>query len=226
MSEQMQDELENLLTRMSQIPEIQEIKREQTVDRIKTNLVDAGDKVNRSNDGLIGQLRKFVEQKNLAESRHVLRSIEEIENLLLQHNETVNSWDNLLEIDGLFKPRFIMERPLFSPPVKISFDNTDIEHGLPEGDTDLLFEQFYVDIEELRNNIRQALRNRTQVALSELLDVYKPQKGLTEILAYMQIATNDKKHCINRDLQEELIVENIENNKKYSLKAPVIVFNK
>jgi hypothetical protein len=226
MSEQMQDELEDLLSKMNEIPAIQEIKKEQTVDRIKTNLVDAGDKVNRSNDGLIEQLRKFVEQKNLSESRHILRNIEEIENLLLEHNETISSWESLLKIDGLFKPMFIMERPLFSPPVKVSFDKTNIQDGMSEADTDLLFEQFYVDIEALRNNIKQVLRNKTQVALSELLGVYKPQKGLTEILAYMQIAANDKKHYINRELQEDLVIENIESNKKYSVKAPVIIFNR
>jgi len=226
MSEQMQEELENLLSKMNEIPAILEIKKEQTVDRIKTNLVDAGDKVNRSNDGLIEQLRKFVEQKNLSESRHILSSIEEIENLLLEHNETFSSWETLLEIDGLFKPILIMERPLFTPPVKVSFDKTNIQDGISEADTGLLFEQFYVDIEALRSNIKQALHNKSQVALSELLQVYKPQKGLTEILAYMQIAANDRKHYINRDLEEELVVENMEGSKKYSVKAPVIIFNR
>lgn len=226
MSEQMQDEMEGLLSKINEIPAVLEIKKEQTVDRIKTNLVDAGDKVNRSNDGLIEQLRKFVEQKNLSESRHILHSIEEIENLLVEHKQTVSSWESLLEIDRLFKPVLIMERPLFSPPLKISFSKTDIRDGMSEADTSLLFEQFYVDIETLRNNIKQALRNRSQIVLSDLLGLYKPQKGLTEVLAYMQIAANDKKHYINRELQEELIIENIESNKKYSVKAPVVIFNR
>lgn len=226
MSEQMQEELESLLEKLNRIPAIQQIKQEQTVDRIKTNLVDAGDKVNRSNDGLIEQLRKFVEQKNLSESRHILRSIEEIEGLLLTHKEAVSSWDSLLEIDGLFKPAFIMERPLFSPPVKISFEKSVIQDGLAEADTNLLFGQFYVDIEELKNNIKQVLRNKTQVSLAHLLTVYKPQKGVAEILAYMQIASNDKRHLIDRELQEELLIENRETDKKYVLKAPVIIFNR
>lgn len=225
MSEQMQDELEGLLEKMNEIPAIREIKKEQTVDKVKTNLVDAGDKVNRSNDGLIEQLRKFVEQKNLSESRHILQSIEQIENLLLEHNEAASSWDFLLELDGQFKPTLIMERPLFNPPAKVSFDKTDIQDGSSEADTNLLFEQFYVDIEALRSNIKHTLRSKTQVALSELLEVYKPQKGATEILAYMQIAANDKKHTINRELKEELIIENMD-NEKYSLTAPVIIFNR
>jgi hypothetical protein len=226
MSEQMQDELEALLEKMNGIPAILQIKQEQIVDRIKTNLVDAGDKVNRSNDGLIEQLRKFVEQRNLSESRHILRSIEEMETLLLSHKETITSWDLLLEIDGLFKPAFTMERPLFSPPVKVSFEKSVIKDGLAEADTSLLFEQFYVDIEELKNNIKQVLHNKTQISLSSLLEVYHPKKGVAEILAYMQLAANDKKHLINRELQEDLIIENSETNQKYSLKAPVIIFNR
>lgn len=226
MSEKMQEELENLLEKMNGIPAIQEIKKEQTVDRIKTNLVDAGDKVNRSNDGLIEQLRKFVEQKNLSESRHILHSIEQIESLLLEHREAMTSSDTWMEIEGIFKPTFVMERPLFSPPLKVVFEKTAIQDGLSEADTNLLFGQFYVDIEELKSNIKQLLRDRSQIALSEVVHHHKPQKGVAEILAYMQIAANDKKHSINRELQEELRIENKESNKTYSLKAPVIIFNK
>ncbi|HXB06107.1 MAG TPA: hypothetical protein VNW04_03305 [Puia sp.] len=57
MSESMQQELEDLLEKLDAIPVIKQVKREQVADRIKTNLVDASDKVNRSNDGLIAQLR-------------------------------------------------------------------------------------------------------------------------------------------------------------------------
>ena len=97
---------------------------------------------------------------------------------------------------------------------------------MPESDTNLLFEQFYVDMEELKNNIKEVLRNKSQVALSDLLHIYKPHKGVAEILGYMQIAANDKKHLIKREMQEELSIENRESNKKYSLMAPVIIFNR
>lgn len=226
MSEQMQEELELLLEKMNAIPAIREIKKEQTVDRIKTNLVDAGDKVNRSNDGLIEQLRKFVEQKNLSETKHILHSIEQIENLLIEFKENVDAQESWMEIDGLFKSAFTMERPLFAPPVKVSFENTDVQDGMAAADTSILFEQFYVDIEELKNNIKHLLRNKSQVALSELLDYYKPTKGVTEVLGYIQIATSEGKHYVNRDQQEKLAIENRDSGKIYHLQAPIIIFNK
>jgi hypothetical protein len=226
MSEQMQEELEQLLEKVNSIPAIVEIKKEQTVDRIKANLVDAGDKVNRSNDGLIEQLRKFVEQKNLSESRHILQSIEQIESLLLEDNETIDQQAVWMETDGLFKPSFTMDRPLFNPPVKVAFENTVIEDGLAEADTDILFEQFYVDIDLLRNNVRFLLKNRSQIALSDLLNHYKPTKGVAEILGYMQIATNEGKHVVNREQLEYLTIENTSSGKKYRMQTPVIIFNR
>jgi hypothetical protein len=226
MSEQMQRELETLLEKINALPAIQEIKKEPVIDRIKANLVEAGDKVNRSNDGLIEQLRKYVEQKNLSESRHILRNIETIEGLLMDYREEINTQDTWIAINGLFKPVLTMERPLFTPPVKVAFEKSAIEDGLAVADTDVLFEQFYVDIEELRNNIKSLLRNKSQVALSELLTHYPPTKGITEILGYIQLATNDEKHLVKREVNEELIVENQESGKTYRLQAPLIIFSR
>lgn len=226
MSESMQQELDELIEKLNNIPAIKQVKQEQIVDRIKTNLVDAGDKVNRSNDGLIGQLRKYVEQKNLSESRHILRSIESIESLLMEHRDMLDPQRELMEIDGIFRPSFLMERPLFSPPVKVTFEATAIEDGMADADTDALFGQFYVNMEELRNNVKMLLRMKSQVSLSELLHHYRPTKGITEILGYMQIATGDNKHYINNEQVQKLDVVNTDTGKEYQLKAPLIIFNR
>jgi hypothetical protein len=89
-----------------------------------------------------------------------------------------------------------------------------------------LFGQFYVNIDELRNNIKTLLRTRSQVSLSELLLQYQPTKGITEILGYMQIATGDSKHYINNDHMERLDVRNTDTGKHYQLQAPLIIFNR
>ena len=226
MSERMQAELEILLEKINNIPVIREIKREQAVDRIKTNLVEAGDKVNRSNDGLIEQLRKFVEQKNLSESRHIMQSIEEIESLLMEHKNTLDTQAAWMEIGGQVKPALIMERPLFSPPMKIAFEKTMVEDGQAAANTNALFEQFYVNLDELRNNIKQLLRIQPQVSLSNLLQQHPPTKGMAEILGYIQIATNEGKHIVRNEEKVELLVENHDSGSQYRLQAPVIIFNR
>jgi len=226
MSEHMQHELETLLEKINDIPAIAEVKKEQVVDRIKTNLVEAGDKVNRSNDGLIEQIRKFVEQRNLSESRHILRQIEQIESLLIEHKEISEGRAVWMEIDLPFKPSFIMDRPLFTPPRKAVFENLGTEDGRAEADTDILFEQFYVDMEELRNNVKSLLRNKSQAALSEIVSCYPPVKGVAEILGYIQLASNEGRHLINREQEEELTIENKSHGKTYRLRTPLIIFNR
>ena len=39
-------------------------------------------------------------------------------------------------------------------------------------------------------------------------------------------ATNDEKHFVNRNVQEELIVENQGSGQVYRLQAPLIIFNR
>lgn len=226
MSENMQQELETLLDKINAIPEIQEVKQEQVVDRIKANLVEAGDKVNRSNDGLIEQLRKFVEQKNLAESKYVMRSIEAIESLLLEHRNELDTAETLMEIGGLFKPSLVMERPLFSPPVKTTFEKLAIQAGTAQADTNALFDQVYVDIEILKKNIHKLLQHKSQVSLEEVLQQYVPEKGVAEVLGYMQIAASSSKHYINNEQTTTLEINDTDLGKQYVLEAPLIIYNR
>lgn len=86
----MQEELDLLISKINELPAIQKLKKDVTIDRLKTNLVEAGDKVNRTNDGL-EQLRKFVEQKSLLESKRILNSLEWIESILLELKDTIDT---------------------------------------------------------------------------------------------------------------------------------------
>lgn len=226
MSRNMQEELEQLITKINDLPAIQKIKNDTTIDRLKTNLVEAGDKVNRTNDGLLEQLRKFVEQKSLLESKRILNSIDRIESILLEVKDSIEQDFPLLMIDGLFKPTFIMERPLFKPPVKILFQETEIEEGESDAATSALYEQFFIDVEILKENVRSLLKNKPQVSLEEVFIHYKPKKGIAEVLGYMQIASRENKHLIDYERKQELVVENIETEKQFKIEVPIVVFNR
>lgn len=222
----MQEELELLITKINELPAIKQLKSDVTIDRLKTNLVEAGDKVNRTNDGLLEQLRKFVEQKSLLESKRILNGLEWIETHLLELKDSIDTNFPLLTIDGLFKPSFIMERPLFKPPVKVIFQDIEITEGESNAETDALYEQFFIDIELLKENIRLLLKNKSQVSLNEVFRHYKPVKGIAEVLGYMQIASRENKHLIDFERSQELIIENIETEKQFTVQVPVVVFNR
>jgi hypothetical protein len=222
----MQEELELMITKINELPAIQKIKSDTTIDRLKTNLVEAGDKVNRTNDGLLEQLRKFVEQKSLLESKRILNSIDRIESLLFELKDSIDTDFPLLMIDGLFKPTFIMERPLFRPPVKILFQDSEIKEGESDAETDALYEQFFIDIELLKANIRALLKNKSHVSLEEVFLHYKPVKGIAEVLGYMQIASRENKHLIDFERKQQLIVGNAETDKQFTIEVPIVVFNR
>ncbi len=226
MSRSMQEELELLITKINELPAIKKVKSDATIDRLKNNLVEAGDKVNRTNDGLLEQLRKFVEQKSLLESKRILNSLEWIESHLLEMKDSMDTSFPLLTIDGLFKPSFIMERPLFKPPVRVLFQDIEIIDGESNAETDALYEQFFIDIELLKENIRLLLKNKSHVSLDEVFRHYKPVKGIAEVLGYMQIASRENKHLIDFDRSQELVVENIETEKQFTIQVPIVVFNR
>jgi hypothetical protein len=225
MSRSMQEELELLINKINELPTIQKIKTDTTIERLKTNLVEAGDKVNRTNDGLLEQLRKFVEQKSL-ESKRILSTLDKIEALLLEIKDAIKIDAPLLQIDGVFKPVLIMERPLFKPPVKIIFQDAEILEGESDAETDALCSQFFIDIEILKGNIKSLLKHKSQVSLEEVLSHYKSSKGMAEVLGYMQIATRENKHHINYDKKQELAIENNETGKHFKVEIPIVNFNR
>jgi hypothetical protein len=226
MSRQKQEELESLISVIMEVPQIMKIREEASIHRIKNNLIEAGDKVNRTNDGLIEQLRKFVEQKSLSESRRILHSIEEIEKLLLDHKEDKDILEVDFEIDGIAKGNFFMNRLLFTPPQHIKFETITAELGISDSSDEILFNQFNIDHEELKENISQLLKHQNQVTLKEIAEKIGITKGIAEIVAYYHIASRENKHFINPDFDEQLIIENSKTSKSFSIKLPQIIFNR
>lgn len=226
MSRPMQEELDMLIATINDLPAIKEIKKDFTIGRLKTSLVEAGDKVNRTNDGLLEQLRKFVEQKSLLESKRILHSIERIEALLLDLKDDLDTDLPVLALDNLFKPGLMMDRPLFKPPVKVVFEPVLLSDGSSDAMTDLLYEQFFIDLELLSANIRKILADRSQVSLQEVFNRFKPSKGMAEVLGYVQIASRDNKHYVNPEERQRLLIENISSEKKFEVEVPLIIFNR
>jgi hypothetical protein len=84
LSQQKQDELSALLETVSTLPEVQEVKKDDFLDRIKINLIEAGDRVNKTNHQLIEQLRKFLDSKAYLENKRMGEVIREVQALALR----------------------------------------------------------------------------------------------------------------------------------------------
>lgn len=81
-----------------------------------------------------------------------------------------------------------MERPLFSPPLKIKLDSIILDGDGGSIDTAVLYNQVFVDKLRLEGHITKILELRQQVSLGVLLENYPLEEGLAELITYFTIA--------------------------------------
>lgn len=221
-----QQEFDKLIKHVLELPQIKSMPESKTIQKIKFNLIEAGEKVNKNNDSLIEQLRRFLEQKSFIESKRILNGIEQIEEFVLSNYENLDNSDFHSEIDDIIDLSFIMDKPLFKPPVKIKFDMKELEEGLAHEMDKKLFNQFYIDKELLKENINYFLKTKSQVSLTEILEKFEVKYGVSELIAYLEIASKNKKHMIDNALKQEIQIKNQNSDKEYKISLPLVIFNK
>ena len=102
-----------------------------------------------------------------------------------------------------------------------------MQEGKASGSNELLYEQFEIDIPKLKDNIRQLLRYQPQVSLPELIKAHPIEKGVAEVVAYLDIATkNEKRHSVSADEQEEIQIRNSQTGQIFKVKIPKIIFKR
>src|SRR5690606_12767670 len=140
------------------LPEIQEIKQDNFMERLKVSLIEAGDKVYKTNGLLIEQLRKYLDDKTYLENKRIADIIKEIEGQAIRIKDNPPMEKAFLELEDRPLLDFVLERPLFSPPQNPVITDQLIEEGEANIDMANLYEQQYINSEELQANIREMLR--------------------------------------------------------------------
>ncbi len=222
-----QEELDTLIEKILSLEELKHLKNNNQVEMLKENLVDSGDKVNKTTRTLSEQLRKFLDTSSFQESRRVLEIINEIEvvSLALKNNPPLEK--NFLQIDDKPKMTFPMEFEIFSEEKKIKFNEGRIEIANETFEVDVLFKQQYVDPEILKERIELALRHKKQITLKELVEEIPIEKGLAEIIAYFSIASireKSLKAVINDENKDS--IPYFVNDKQFEVEVPQTIFLK
>ncbi len=225
MSQAKQDELDGLVNAVLSLPEISGIDHDEFIDRLKVNLIESGDKVNKTNHRLIEQLRRYLDDRAYLENKRIIEIINEIKALAIRVKDSLPKSRDFFAIDDKPSIELIMERPLWDIPKSPELRDVDIALGTADGlDTDLLYKQLHIDPEELRAKIRERLKAETQVTLRQLTDVYPIEKGLAEIIALLNIASKDRKALINEEVLESILVSNKETDKRFEINVPQVIF--
>lgn len=232
LSQSKQEEFENLLSEVLNLPAVLEVQRENfSIANVRNDLIEAGDKTKRSTNSLLEQLRKYLEHKSFNENKRIYDNIQDILKLISINSDRDLSKIDLLLLDDVIDIDLILGHGWdirgFKPPEKIKFANNNPEEGKNTSDNNQLYEQFEISVAELKNNIKTALKNKPHISFYELVKEFEIKKGVAEIVAYVEIASNEKsRHIVKDDAHDFITITNSKTNKNFRIKVPQIIFCK
>jgi hypothetical protein len=224
-----QEELNDLIQSVYNLEELQPLTEQYTLlRRIKRSLLDAGNYIIESNNRLAEKLRQMLDEGNLKETRRVAELINDVQRLALQVANYASAEPDFWELEGEPAISLAMARPLYTlaksetPTFSLDFS------GLPKviGDEQIaeLAQQFYLDEAELARRVNLTLEKHSTISLSELIQLYPVTQGLSEIVAYVAIATESERHFINTSIIESIIIPSLELEKQLRLSLPQVIF--
>jgi hypothetical protein len=217
MDQRRREEQQGHLEQIFRLPELNKLRSRAFLPRMETSLVDAGDRVNRTTDRLVEQLRRFVQTRAFAENQRVTTLIAEIEQLAVAIKKAPPPKRGFASIEGAAAVNLTMDRGPFEPPPRLELRNTRPVAGDANAVvTTALYQQLYVDPAELRGRIDALLRDRRQISLAEITEAIPPKRGLTELITYFSIATQregNRRAVINTDREETITYQTDEGSR-------------
>ena len=209
MSPASQEQLQETLQKVLQLPEITALnstseQQDALLDGIRFRLLEAGEKVNSTCAQLVEQLRRYLDDQAWLENRRIMEIVRQIEQSAITIRQSPPPEKVFTRLAPL-KPEIElpMARGLFRPAQRPVIDEVPQE-GEADVDTSVLYNQHYVDEQLLKSQIRFALHNRPQITLLELVELYPVTKGLSEVIAYLHIASESDRAVINTDLNQAI----------------------
>ncbi|PHS22433.1 MAG: hypothetical protein COA83_11770 [Methylophaga sp.] len=214
MSTNRQEELENLTETALKQDALKNIDDASFLRYIGYALLDAGQKVYQTNAQLVEQLRKYLADQAWLENKRILEIIGGIEKSTLAANKQL-AQQTMQTLPRKFFPvdqakvavHLLMEQKLFSPNHKVKLSNNKIEEMDADIDISVLFDQHWVDEELLNKNIHRLLQDRPQISLKEVLQKHPLEKGLSELVSYLNIAGKRQHTIIDEAEMEQLNIQ-------------------
>lgn len=225
MSQSQQDELDKLIALTLDLQEIKGIKNDDTLEEMKTYLIDAGDRVNKTNHALVEQLRKYIDERVYLENKKIIEIIKDIKSSAVQLKNNFPEHKDFIVVEDRPRIEMIMERPMWNVSSNPELHKLDMEHGSSDLiNKTILYNQFNIDSEELKERIEDLLKTDSQITLKSVIERYPVERGLAEMLIYMDLAFKDENAFVNEDISETIVVCNKITDKQFKVEIPQIIF--
>ncbi len=227
---QQREHFEKLLYTIFNMPRLTPFVAENIIlQRLTSYLLDAGERVNRSNQRLAEHLRRIVDTGNIAQSRRVQTLSGEIKHLVSKLDTTsfIHSSRTFYTIEGDPDVDLPLERPLYVPTEQIiSSERPRSASNLIDADAlEMLYNTFYIDQTLLQDNIQRMLMSRQEVFLTEVVTSYPISQGIAEVIAYLNIATDAPHHLIDRTIQDTIAIKTYRGDEK-EVTVPRVLFRR
>jgi hypothetical protein len=195
------------------------------VRNIHHDWVNAGAHVQETVAALSQQLRRYVDENFLEEERRINKIVREIEGKAVSiRNNPPKEWE--LVINGIQPEIFLpLDRPLFSPPQRPEIKDEAIDAGEEDVPADAIFSQVYVDKEKLKDRIGYMLQTQDKIELSQIIEHYPLDLGLSELITYLVIASETPRATFYPDDLTE-VSWNDEEGKRRMAKMAKIIFQR
>jgi Protein of unknown function (DUF3375) len=204
MSQSRQEELSRLLEQVLALPPVLAMQPESRLRRVHYDWLEAGEHTQRTVARLSQQLRRFLDDQAWLENRRIMDILHSIEAQALAVREEAPTADFMELAEASAAVELPMERPLHRLQVKPRIVDLQLEDGEEAGDVAALFNQVVVDRAELARFIRQALQERSQISLAELVALHPLRQGLSELLFYLQLAGGRSDTAVDEETIESL----------------------
>lgn len=206
MSSHRQEELTDLLARVLALPPVAEIKPDARTRRVHYDWLEAGEHTQRTVAQLSQQLRRFLDDQAWLENRRIMDILHCIEAKALALRDQIAGVTAAREVMSIPESaadiELPMERPLYTPAIKPMITSIDLQTGDADLDEAALYAHVVVDRAQLARHIRQALQDRSQVTLREIVETHPLRHGLAELVAYLQLGSESLKTTVDEATPE------------------------
>ncbi len=227
MSPAKQEEFNELIQKVLALEEVKSCQPDELLPKMKYHLLEAGEKVQRTSSSLVEQLRRYLDDQVWLENKRIMSIIYEIEKSAISIKQTPPKERDFTFIDDIkAQIELPVSRGLFRPPSRPVISEELLTDGTAEFSSDLLYSQHYVDSAMLQARINKALQNQSQITLQEICQQHPLQKGLSELIAYMNIACQDNANALIDSDKEVKIFWVNEKGIRKSVKMPGVIFTR
>jgi hypothetical protein len=220
------DKLSEMIEKIYQIDAVVQLDPQQRLSDLKYALLQNAEKVYGVSSKLIEQLRRFLDDRVWIENRRILELSKSIEQMALAIKEIPPTQRDFMEIAGdRISVDSVFEKRLYQPKKERSFNHEVQPIEIDGIELYELYNQFFVDEEELRRNIDAILMLQSQCSLGDIVKLNGVHKGIGEIVGYLSLARSCNGVMVDEEQIEYIEIIDTDENKK-RIRLPKIIFTK